>query len=535
MQESVSVDEKHASSGESSVPRDEFTVSRRQVLAGGSLLLATSVAGCMGGQRDVGGNAADLPSPVSQTAQRDKAAVVHIQSIVSGRAIWPSYEYVSRASAGTEGGIVGTWQTPGETVTFTADGWFSGNNANAGAFQGTYSVQGNTLVLRYTAPSVATVQVAFQITSSGSGRVLQLSTADGAVYQYQSVGGGGGGPEADDIVSQIDQLELVRETGPGARLEEATVRAGASGTGFVVTPDGYVVTNAHVVLAGENLEQLLLQQLVTQSYQQFMEELSDYYTIPPEDREKIGQILVTKTLNYFLQEGQIADVSKDHFVLNGIGNPGDDLQVRAWPGVVKKEGTVVEKIAGQPTWGRDIAIVKVERDNLPTVDLGDSDRVEVGETVFIIGYPGFGLEQFFQPDSTLEPTVTQGVVSARRTLRTGIRAIQTDAAINHGNSGGPVYNSDGQAIGIATFGAGPEVGIESIKFAMPINLAIEFLHEINVEPHAGELDEVYDAALDAYWRGNCKKAVRLFEEALVLYPGHPYAREYINDCKRSGE
>ena len=532
MQETVSGDENNATVTESYVPRDEPTYTRRRVLATGALALAATLAGCVSGQGDDGGRAVDMPGPVSRTAQRDKAAVVHIQSIVSGRAIWPSYQFVERASAGGGDSIVGTWQTPGETVTFTADGRFSGHNANAGAFQGTYSIRGSTLVLHYVSPAVTTAQLGYQVTSSGSARVLQIVSTDGSVYQYQAVGEGGEAGSGD-LVSQIDQLELVKETGPAARLEEQSVQAGASGTGFVVTPDGYVVTNAHVVLAEKNLEQLLLQRLVTQLQHDLVAELSNYYTIPQEDREQIGEILVTKTMNYFLREGQIANVTKDHFVLNGIGHPGDNLQVRAWPGVIKKEGTVIEQIGGEPTWGRDVAILKVERDNLPTVDLGDSDAVEVGETVFIIGYPGFALEQFFQPESTLEPTVTKGVVSARRTLHTGIRAIQTDAAINHGNSGGPVYDTDGKAIGIATFGAGTEFGIESIKFAMPIDLAVEFLNEINVEPNAGELDELYDAALDAYWRGNCKKAIEKFEEVLVLYPGHPYAQDYINDCKRS--
>lgn len=125
------------------------------------------------------------------------------------------------------------------------------------------------------------------------------------------------------------------------------------------------------------------------------------------------------------------------------------------------------------------------------------------------------------------------MVSARRTLRTGIEAIRTDAAINHGNSGGPVHNMDWEVIGLATFGAGPEVGIEAIKFAMPIDLATEFLRELNVENASGEMDRTYEEVLAAHWQGDCARATELLDDVLTLYPGHPYAQEYINECERA--
>lgn len=116
----------------------------------------------------------------------------------------------------------------------------------------------------------------------------------------------------------------------------------------------------------------------------------------------------------------------------------------------------------------DLAIIKIEATGLPVVDLGDSDKLQVGQWVIAIGN---ALGQ-------LQNTVTVGVVSAReRQLTAGgygdqterlENLIQTDAAINSGNSGGPLVNMKGQVVGINTAVAN---GAQSIGFAIPINSA----------------------------------------------------------------
>jgi serine protease Do len=112
----------------------------------------------------------------------------------------------------------------------------------------------------------------------------------------------------------------------------------------------------------------------------------------------------------------------------------------------------------------DVAVVKIERDDLPHLELADSDALEVGEWVLAIGNP-FGLSH----------TVTAGIVSAKG--RSGFRLatyedfIQTDAAINPGNSGGPLLNLDGKVVGINTFIISRSGGNMGIGFAIPINMA----------------------------------------------------------------
>jgi S1-C subfamily serine protease len=132
----------------------------------------------------------------------------------------------------------------------------------------------------------------------------------------------------------------------------------------------------------------------------------------------------------------------------------------------------------------DLAVIKVNASNLPVAELGDSDKLEVGEIAIAIGNP-LGLN--------FERTLTQGVISGlNRTIplsSTGTETIenlvQTDASINPGNSGGPLLNAAGQVIGINT--AKISSG-EGLGFAIPINTAKPIVDQI-IEK--GEFKRVY--------------------------------------------
>jgi serine protease Do len=137
------------------------------------------------------------------------------------------------------------------------------------------------------------------------------------------------------------------------------------------------------------------------------------------------------------------------------------------------------RLAGSdPNW--DLAVLKVEGEDLPFAELGDSDNLVVGEWAIAIGNPfGFFLEN-------TEPTVTVGVVSAlHRDIKgddtsQGIYKdmIQTDAAINPGNSGGPLVNGAGEVVGINTFIFTSGGGSLGMGFAIPINTAKRIVDEI---------------------------------------------------------
>jgi serine protease Do len=170
-------------------------------------------------------------------------------------------------------------------------------------------------------------------------------------------------------------------------------QANSLGSGFIISADGYILTNAHV--ASKNADTIIVR-------------LSD-------DREKPAKL-----------------IGADDFT--------------------------------------DLALLKIDDEGLPTVKIGDSDAVEVGEWVLAIGSP-FGLER----------TATQGIVSAvGRNLPSDayVPFIQTDAAINPGNSGGPLFNALGQVIGVNSQIYSSTGGYMGLSFAVPIKLAMQVAEQL---------------------------------------------------------
>ena len=148
-----------------------------------------------------------------------------------------------------------------------------------------------------------------------------------------------------------------------------------------------------------------------------------------------------------------------------------------------------------------------------------------------MGYPfAATFHPYLSEDSFTEPSVTSGIISAEKHMRSAYTAFQTDASITHGSSGGPVFNEQGEVIGIATFGSidfntGQEIA--GFNFILPINLAKEFMRDISVKNTQGPVDMHYKAAMDAYWDREYSKASNELQSVLKLYPIHPYAAELI--------
>jgi serine protease Do len=118
----------------------------------------------------------------------------------------------------------------------------------------------------------------------------------------------------------------------------------------------------------------------------------------------------------------------------------------------------------------DVAVLKIDAANLPTVKIGDPNAVRVGEWVVAIGSP-YGFDN----------TVTAGIVSAKsRTLPDGtyVPFIQTDAAVNPGNSGGPLFNLKGEVIGINSQIYSRTGGYQGLSFAIPIDVAAKVQNQL---------------------------------------------------------
>jgi serine protease Do len=164
----------------------------------------------------------------------------------------------------------------------------------------------------------------------------------------------------------------------------------------------------------------------------------------------------------FRQQGQGSGflISKDGIILTNHHVVGEADRVT----VVLADGREFSAKTLGTDPQSDVAVIKIEGENLPVLPLGNSNNLDVGEWVMAIGNP-FGLRH----------TLTVGVVSATGRSRVGIvdfeDFIQTDAAINPGNSGGPLINLQGEAIGINTAIFSRSGGYMGIGFAIPMTMA----------------------------------------------------------------
>jgi serine protease Do len=159
-------------------------------------------------------------------------------------------------------------------------------------------------------------------------------------------------------------------------------------------------------------------------------------------------------------------ISKDGYILTNhhVVNNASEIVVK-----LKDRRELIAKLVGSDE-STDVALLKVDANDLPVVEIGNPDQLQVGEWVLAIGTP-FGFEQ----------SVTAGIVSAKgRSLPDGnyVPFIQTDVAINPGNSGGPLFNMQGKVVGINSQIYSRSGGYMGLSFAIPIDVAMNVSEQI---------------------------------------------------------
>jgi serine protease Do len=181
-------------------------------------------------------------------------------------------------------------------------------------------------------------------------------------------------------------------------------------------------------------------------------------------------------------------VSEDGYILTNAHVVHEAREIRVF--LSDRREYIAEVVGSDPT--TDVAVIRIEGSNFPTLSLGNSSGVRVGEWVLAVGSPGFS----GGGGSSLENTVTAGIVSAlgrplqllqEELARQGWdqdagfaieNFIQTDAVINPGNSGGPLVNMQGQVVGINAAIASPTGYFQGYGFAIPMDLARRSMEDL---------------------------------------------------------
>ncbi|MEO6260256.1 MAG: trypsin-like peptidase domain-containing protein [Thermoanaerobaculia bacterium] len=293
--------------------------------------------------------------------------------------------------------------------------------------------------------------------------------------------------------------------------------AGGSGSGFVVHPDGIILTSGHVVARtrdGQALRRDLLRNGA----------IAALVSSIPVDR--LRSLYHSEVLERYIERVVAAGDLQDIHIVNEVElSNGDKLPFR------------IERFSPDlASGGSDLAILRVSRKNLPSLKLGDSDAVRVGESIWAVGYPAVAsstdevIGGWLSRDSDLEATVNPGTITAIKRNAANTPVFQSNVAIYRGNSGGPAVNREGEVIAISTWG---RADAEQIKFLVPINVARAFLSAARIELNGqGEFDRLYRTALDAASEGNWTLASAQLERASALFPHSPDVIRFEHDAER---
>jgi V8-like Glu-specific endopeptidase len=292
----------------------------------------------------------------------------------------------------------------------------------------------------------------------------------------------------------------IRFEPPGYQAQTYNVSSVALGSGFFLSSNGYIATNAHVVSTTRDGEEKAKQALFWQMIQQIGQQL--------------GRDPRTLNHTFIDQHSTLLSFQKFHHVIIPDGS--------SYPFEIKQYGAPTGESADQ---GKDVAVVKIEVKNAPILKLGDSDRVQLQDHVTVIGYPGAAdtfQSGMLSQKSAFEASITDGKISARKTASSGAPILQTNASATHGNSGGPVLNDANEVIGLLTFRGDTVNGqeVSGFAFVVPSNTVMEYVKSAGANNTEGPTDTLFREGLDYYWNDHYSSAIPKFEEVKRLFPQH---------------
>lgn len=258
-----------------------------------------------------------------------------------------------------------------------------------------------------------------------------------------------------------------------------------TGTGWLVNPNGWVVTNAHVVSPAHRPPEWLLAQQAEKAARPGC---------------RVANVKADPSISVFLSNG-----------------------FRLSASVVKYSPPV----AGEGMSGQDLALLKLEAADMPLLSLGDSSTRQIGDRLHILGFPEVVLtHELLSASAKVEASVTHGAISGLKQDKAGQPVIQTDAPAAWGNSGGPAVDDEGRVVGVLTFAtpSPDEQGtiVQGFNFIIPVQAVREFLRGTDVKlDEPSRFNAAWHAALGDFFAGNYTRAAPAFAEANRLMPELP--------------
>lgn len=273
-------------------------------------------------------------------------------------------------------------------------------------------------------------------------------------------------------------------------------------SGFVVNPTGYIVTAGHCVdLSQEGARGTALELAVAWLVRQGWIRAAD-----------AGRTLNDAHMTWGVEgEERGSDADLQVWVQRGVAAGG-----------LKTGDALPARVVDYQPWSQgDVALLKVEAEDLPVALVAPSSAIDIGTQVLSVGYPG-STDQV--TDQSYEPTYKDGQINAEKTREGGLLPVyEMSAALSGGMSGGPTVGLDGAILGVNSFSIVGET--EAFNFITPSSLVSEMLSRNGVTNELSSIDEAYRAGVEAFYTGDYTGAITKFDEVLGLSPTHQQAQE----------
>jgi S1-C subfamily serine protease len=296
------------------------------------------------------------------------------------------------------------------------------------------------------------------------------------------------------------------------------------GSGFFVSQDGYLLTNAHVIAASQDEVRRLLVSGVTKGtaeqvfVQSVRDEVAKGFETDVSDAQ--AQKLASWLAEVYASGLQVASITPSYRVAVG-SHSAKDVENQGMPANVVAAGEAIP--------GKDVALLKASGGPFVTLPLSP-EVPKQGAHLDVVGYPcGCTGQEDADPARKVVATLTQGSVQGELAMSSGWRATGTDARMEHGNSGGPALDSYGRVVGLATFQDTVEArgSSQTYNFVLPIEVANEFIRRAHVTAAQGPLGRQYSQAVSDFSAEHYRAALPLFQEVARADVRNPYAGEYV--------
>jgi serine protease Do len=307
--------------------------------------------------------------------------------------------------------------------------------------------------------------------------------------------------------SQTSSVTFPQGTGQSYPLQ-------LSGSGTFISSHGDILTADHVINPPHD-----------QSLSQFLDDLAAqdvaaYINL----NAKPGSQVTADQVDQELKSGQLASTpnydpaSSEVFLNTSYTGPLSAPDFSSLPSQIH---AAVDRIEKESSFNdKDVAIIHVGMNDMPSVQLGDSGNVQQQDQLTIIGFPGNG-DVSNKPTDLLTASVNSINVSSIKTTDSGAQLIQVGGNVEHGDSGGPALDSNGAVVGIVSFGLSSPNSPGGTSFLQASNSARELVQSLNLDTAPGAFQKAWSKAFADYASnapGHWHKAQQEFQQIAANYP-----------------